>query len=100
MILPIYVFAILLILILVSTIKIPCEFTVTNWPTSLKVYLSDREVIVSTRYNFEMIIDPQDKTVSQAISDTGVWQSTQMHLIAHFLKPGYTVLNLGPQSGL
>lgn len=65
--------AICILITLTSNIKLPCEYTVTNWPTNLKLYLSDREVIVSTKYNFDMIVDAKDKTVSKAIIDKGVW---------------------------
>ncbi len=68
--------AILALITLTSNIKIPCEYTVTSWPTNLKLYLSDREVIVSTKYNFDMIVDAKDQTVSKAIMNKGVWEST------------------------
>jgi hypothetical protein len=47
-----------------------------------------------------MVIDPIDGAVSKIIQNSGTWQSSNIHLIAYFLKPHFSVLNLGPQTGL
>ena len=47
-----------------------------------------------------MIVDAKDETVSKTIKLKGFWDSSMVHLIAFFLKPGMKVLNLGPQTGL
>jgi len=92
--------AVLCLLVISKHLKLPCEYVTSTWPTHVNVQLNSREILVSTRYNFDMIIDAQDDTVSKSIQEKGLWQSTQIHVIAHFLKPDATVLNLGPQSGL
>lgn len=53
-------FTYLSLMILLQSMKIPCEFVTTSWPTNIKVQLNSREMIVSTRYNFDMIVDVKD----------------------------------------
>lgn len=85
---------------LICTIPIPCEFISKTWEPSKKYQLNDREIIVSTRYGFDMIVDSEDLTVSKSIMEKGYWNSTQIHVIALFIQPNMNILNLGSQSGL
>jgi hypothetical protein len=55
---------------------------------------------VSTLYDFDMIVDPIDGSVSKTIQNSGTWQASNIHLIAYFLKPHFNVLNIGSQTGL
>jgi hypothetical protein len=57
-------------------------------------------MLVSTRYGFDMIIDPIDQAVSRSIRDKGTWQPELVHVMVMFTQPGYTILNLGSQSGM
>ena len=47
-----------------------------------------------------MIVDSFDETVSRIITMKGMWDSSAVHTMALFLKPGMKVINLGPQTGL
>lgn len=47
-----------------------------------------------------MFVDAQDYSVSNIIAHTGTWEPHYINAIGHIVKPGDTVLNLGPQSGL
>jgi predicted O-methyltransferase YrrM len=57
-------------------------------------------MLVSTRYGFDMIIDPVDEAVSRSILDKGTWQPELIHVMVMFIQPGQTFLNLGTQTGL
>lgn len=90
---------ILILASLTLSMNIPCE-TINNRNISHTYDLSPREKIVSTSYNFDMIIDNLDGTVSKSIMDQGIWQISIVHLTAYFLKPHFQVLNVGSQTGL
>jgi hypothetical protein len=57
------------------SMRIPCEYTANKWNPKLNYPLSGREAIVSTLYNFDMIVDPLDGAVSKTIQISGTWQS-------------------------
>jgi hypothetical protein len=77
-----------------------CEFVTTSWVQGKFFKLSDREMLVSTRYGFDMVVDSIDEAVSRSIRDKGTWQPELIHVMAMFAQPGDTILNLGPQTGL
>jgi tRNA A58 N-methylase Trm61 len=89
-----------MLLVLAAGVKIPCEYSSPTWEPDNKYRFSDREILVSTRYGFDMIVDAFDETVSRVIQEKGMWDSSIMHAVALFLKPGIRVLNLGSQTGL
>ena len=47
-----------------------------------------------------MYVDAKDYMVSNSITLSGTWEPNYINLIAHIVKPGNNVLNLGSQSGL
>lgn len=47
-----------------------------------------------------MFVDSVDRTVSDAIANSGTWEEGYISLIGHVVKAGDYVLNLGSQSGL
>lgn len=62
--------------------------------------LSPRELLVSTMYHVDVIVDPQDKGVSRVIMDIGTWEPRNIRLMSRFVKTGSTVLNIGSHIGL
>jgi hypothetical protein len=82
------------------SVTIPCEFISSTWEPKNTFRLNEREVVVSTRYGFDMIVDDYDQTVSKSIMEKGTWNPSQIHIIARFMQPGMSALNLGPQTGL
>jgi hypothetical protein len=64
------------------------------------VKIDKGEELVETLYEFPIIIDQNDKTVSQIIKNSGTWEPHYIQLIANLVKPGNNVLNLGSHIGL
>lgn len=71
-----------------------------DWRRHEKIYLSEREVLTPTQHGFSMIVDATDAAVSKRILDGGSWEQKVLTLIAAIVKPGYSLVNLGTQTGL
>jgi hypothetical protein len=55
---------------------------------------------VPTIYNFSLIVDASDYTVSGSIATTGTWEPYDIRTMARFVNKGMTILNMGSLIGL
>lgn len=80
---------------------IACEYGQTTWEPGKNLVLSDREVLVSTKYDLvDVIVDGKDGVVSRNIKNGGTWEAGNLRTMTRFVKEGDTVLNLGSHIGL
>jgi hypothetical protein len=66
----------------------------------MKFQLNEREAMVPTIYNLDIIVDDLDGTVSKTIKETGSWEPRNIRTMAKFLSEGGTILNIGAHVGL
>jgi hypothetical protein len=63
--------------------------------------ISDREIVVSTKYDkVDVIVDSRDGVVSSNIKNGGTWEPRNLRTMARFVKTGDTVINIGSHIGL
>ena len=93
-------FVIMTLFVVVRSAKVQCQFETSNWQPGKRFYFSEREELVSTLYNMDIIVDKLDKTVSESIRNTGSWQPSNIRVLTRFVKEGDTVINIGSHVGL
>lgn len=89
-----------LILQVSAKFDLQCERDNTNYNATPTIFLTERQKLVPTKYNFSMIVDARDYYVSRFIAETGVWEHKALVPIVSMLNEGDTFLNLGTQSGI
>ncbi len=88
------------IITLTHSAKVQCQYEQSSWQPGKRYSLSEREELVSTLYNFDLIVDKMDGTVSQIIRNSGTWEPSNIRTMARFVKQGSTIINIGSHVGL
>lgn len=80
--------------------KINCILT-TPYKKNIRFHLSNDELLVNTLYDgVNLVIDKHDPYISYVISQIGTWEPDSIQMMARFVKPGDTIVNLGTHIGI
>jgi hypothetical protein len=83
-----------------SATYVSCQSYFWDWRRQVKYELEDGQAIGSTIYEFDMIVDLQDKGVSNQILDSGTSEADTTRTAARFVRKGDRVVVVGAHVGL